>query len=74
MTRRWAAPIWNSQRRWCAAGKEAATLCVKGSSRMTVGLDPNGDGLGGSDHEVLLDGELVMDVTVADKLSVRIQI
>lgn len=47
---------------------------MKGSSRLTVGLDPNGDGIGGSDHEVLLDGELEMDVTVADKLSVRIQI
>ena len=46
---------------------------MKGSSRMTVGLDPDGDGIGGSDHEVLLDGELEMTVTVADKLSVRIQ-
>lgn len=55
----------------CAGTKTVVTVGIAADSRLSVGLDPASDGLGGVDHEVLLDGELGMNIQITDKIKVR---
>lgn len=55
----------------CTGTKKVVTVGIAADSRLSVGLDPASDGLGGVDHEVLLDGELGMNIQITDKIKVR---
>lgn len=55
----------------CAGNIEVATIGVTVETDLTVGLDPKGDGIGGLDHEVLLDGTMLLNIDIIDKIKVR---
>ena len=54
--------------------KEVATLGVTATSALSVGLDPQTNGMGQIDHEVLLDSDVMIDVTVFDRFTLKLPI